>query len=212
MIKRITSLFLAFTILTTCLIGATNMYASDNKYYNEKSETVIYDGIEYKYIDEFVNGKEITHILNLTNNTEDILYFDEVNGIIYLNNEPIAFVEDVILSENISSETGISPLAGDSYWGYNGTTTKRITWAQGVAAAVLAGIIAAVIPNVGKVAVILKIGLSALGVVAAACGGAYVDCASYSHVLMDGKIEFRLNWTFRPSTGDVYGPYSKYIL
>lgn len=212
MIKRIISLFMAFTILTTCLVGATNMYAADNQYTDENSETVILDGMEYKYIDEYVDGKEITHILNLTANTEDILYYDEANGTIYLNNEPVAYVEDVISSENISSESRVSPLAGDSYWGYNGTTTKRITWAQGVAAAVLAGIIAAVIPNVGKIAVIAKIGLTALGIVAAACGGAYVDCASYSHVLMDGKIEFRFDWTFRPSTGDVYGPYSKYVL
>lgn len=188
------------------------MYAADNQYTDKNSETVILDGMEYKYIDKYVDGKEITHILNLTANTEDILYYDEADGTIYLNNEPVAYVEDVISSENISSESRVSPLAGDSYWGYNGTTTKRITWAQGVAAAVLAGIIAAVIPNVGKIAVIAKIGLTALGVVAAACGGAYADCASYSHVLMDGKIEFRFDWTFRPNTGDKYGPYSKYVL
>ena len=211
MLKRITSLFMAVIISVTCLAGATNSYAADNEYNIEESETIILDGAEYKYVDEYVDGKEITHILNLTDNTEDILYYDEANGTIYLNDEPVAYVEDVISSENIFSKNEVNPLA-DNYWKWHDSSTKRITWAQGVAAAVLAGIIAAVIPNVGKITVIVKIGLSALSVVAAACGGAYVDCVSYTHVLNDGSVQLRCDWTFRPSTGDKYGPYSSYWL
>lgn len=49
MLKRITSLFMAVIISVTCLAGATNSYAADNKYNIEESETVILDGAEYKY-------------------------------------------------------------------------------------------------------------------------------------------------------------------
>lgn len=211
MFKRITSLFMAVIMSATCLAGATNSYASDNKYNTDESEILIFDGNEYQYVDEYIDGKEITHIINLTENTEDILYYDEANGTIYLNNKPIAYVEDAISSENIFSEYGTSPFA-DNYWKWHDTSTKHITWIQGVTAAILAGIIAAVIPTVGKATVIAKIGLNALGVVAAACAGAYVDCVAYTHVLSDGKVQLRYDWTFRPSTGDKYGPYSSYSL
>lgn len=66
---------------------------------------------------------------------------------------------------------------------------------KAVAAAVLAGIIASVIPKIGPVTVIAKIGLSALSVVASMCVNGHVKCASYVHVMPDASV--RLNVTGR---------------
>ena len=202
---------MALIMLITCLAGTTISYAADKNDNVEKSEVVTIDGVSYKYVDEYVDGEKITHIINLTDNTEDILYYDEENGTAFLNDAPVAYVEDIISRENAASEYGIAPYA-DNYWKWHDSSTKRITWAQSVVTAVILGaIIAAVIPNVGTAAVIAKIGLTSLGIVAAACGGAYVDCVGYTHVLDDGKVQVRCDWTFRPNTGDIYGPFSQYI-
>lgn len=83
MTKRITSLFLVLIMLLTCSAGTTISYASDNAPTVNESETVIIDGKEYKYEDVFVNGKEITRIINLTDNTEDLLYYDIEKKVLY---------------------------------------------------------------------------------------------------------------------------------
>lgn len=36
------------------------------------------------------------------------------------------------------------------------------------------------------------------------------DCVGYTHVLNDGTVQTRCDWTFRPSTEDKYGSYSSY--
>lgn len=198
-------------MLMTCSVGATVSYAADENSIVNESEIVLIDGKEYKYEDEYVNGKEITHIINLTDNTEDTLYYDSENGIVFLNDVPIAYIEKMSTETIEMFENNISPLATTG-WRYHDTSSHRITWVQGVTAAVLAGVIAAVIPGVGKAAVIAKIGLTALGVIAAACAGGTVTCKTYTQVLLDGKVQFRYDWTFKPSTGETYGPYSSYQL
>ena len=211
MTKRITSLFLSLIMLLTCSVGATISYAADNTSTVAENETVIIDGKEYKYEDVFVNGKEITRIINLTDNTEDILYYDIEKGTVFLNNEPIAYIENEPIETVDAFEYGISPLATNG-WRYHDTSNHRITWKQGVAAAVLAGVIAAVIPGTGKLAVLARIGANTLGIVAGACAGGIVKCVAYTQVLLDGKVQCRYDWTFKPNTGESYGPYSSYQL
>lgn len=211
MTKKITSLFMALIMFMTCSAGATASYAADNDSVANENAIVLIDGKEYKYKDEYVNGKEITHIINFTDNTEDILYYDAENGIVFLNDVPVAYIEKVPADVVRMSENNISPLATTG-WRYHDTSSHRITWAQGVTAAVLAGVIAAVIPGVGKAVVLARIGTTALGIVAAACAGGTVTCKTYTQVLLDGKVQFRYDWTFKPSTGETYGPYSSYQL
>lgn len=211
MTKRITSLFLVLIMLLTCSAGTTISYASDNAPTVNESETVIIDGKEYKYEDVFVNGKEITRIINLTDNTEDLLYYDIEKGTVFLNNEPIAYIENEPTETVDAPEHGISPLSTNG-WRYHDTSTHRITWKQGVAAAILAGVIASVIPGTGRLAVLAKIGANTLGIIAAACSGGTVKCVAYTQVLLDGKIQCRYDWTFSPNTGESYGPYRSYQL
>lgn len=198
-------------MVIVCSAGATVSYDADKTVTIDSSETVIIDGKEYRYENVLANGKEIIYIIHLTDNTEDILYYDIGNNTVFLNDMPIAYIEKVSEDETVGFENFISPLATNG-WRYHDTSNHRITWVQGVTAAVLAGVIAAVIPGTGKLAVLAKIGATTLGIVAGACAGGTVKCVAYTQVLLDGKVQFRYDWTFRPSTGESYGPYSSYQL
>ena len=210
MIKRITSLFLALIMLITCSNCATISYAAENISAVDEREEVIINGKEYKYEDGFVNGKEITRIINLTDNTEDILYYDAEKGTVFMNDVPVAYIEEVSPEAIYGLKNNI-PSFSTYGWRYHDTSSHRITWKQGVTAAVLAGVIAYVLP-VNKATVIAGIGITALGIVAAACSGGTVTCKTYTQVLLDGKVQFRYDWSFKPNTGETYGPYSSYQL
>lgn len=206
MYKKIISLLITIVTIATCFNGVIISSASNT----ENSETFTIEGITYRYEDLYLDGKEVTRISNLTDNTEDILYYDKASETIYLNDKPIA-----ILSKNFSSNfninNGINPCS-DNYWNFHDRSTTNITWVQSVTAAVLAGIIAACIPGVSKWAVLSRIGVSTLGVIAGACAGGKVICDAYTHVLTDGTVQIRYDWTFKPSTGETYGPFSSYDL
>lgn len=202
---------MALIMVIVCSAGATVSYDADKTVTIDSSETVIIDGKEYRYENVLANGKEIIYIIHLTDNTEDILYYDIGNNTVFLNDMPIAYIEKVSEDETVGFENFISPLATNG-WRYHDTSNHRITWVQGVTAAVLAGVIAAVIPGTGKLAVLAKIGATTLGIVAGACTGGTVKCVAYTQVLLDGKVQFRYDWTFKPSTGESYGPYSSYQL
>ncbi len=202
---------MALIMVIVCSAGATVSYDADKTVTIDSSETVIIDGKEYRYENVLANGKEIIYIIHLTDNTEDILYYDIGNNTVFLNDMPIAYIEKVSEDETVGFENFISPLATNG-WRYHDTSNHRITWVQGVTASVLAGIIAAVIPGTGKLAVLAKIGATTLGIVAGACAGGTVKCVAYTQVLLDGKVQFRYDWTFKPSTGESYGPYSSYQL
>lgn len=202
---------MAFIMLIVCSAGATISYANDNTFTIDSSETVIIDGKEYRYENVLANGKEIIYIIHLTDNTEDILYYDIGNNTVFLNDMPIAYTEKVSEDTVDEFKNCILPLAANG-WRNHDTSNHRITWVQGVTAAVLAGVIAAVIPGSGKLTVLAKIGVTALGIVAGACAGGTVKCVAYTQVLLDGKVQFRYDWTFKPSAGESYGPYRSYQL
>lgn len=200
--KRIFSLFLAFCMFVSCIQCVSVSYANEM---NTDSEIVSVNGNEYKYVEACINGKNITRIYNLTENTVDVICYDEFSGTVYLNNEQIAQVENNYsnLNDNVST-------CANKYWTLHDKTDKIITWKKAVAAAVLAGIIASVIPKIGSSTVIAKIGLSALSVVASMCVNGHVKCASYVHVMPDASVKVKCNWTFAPAKGESYGPFSAY--
>ena len=202
---------MAFIMLIVCSAGATISYANDNTFTIDSSEKVIIDGKEYRYENVLANGKEIIYIIHLTDNTEDILYYDIGNNTVFLNDMPIAYTEKVSEDTVDEFKNCILPLAANG-WRNHDTSNHRITWVQGVTAAVLAGVIAAVIPGSGKLTVLAKIGVTALGIVAGACAGGTVKCVAYTQVLLDGKVQFRYDRTFKPSAGESYGPYRSYQL
>lgn len=208
--KKLLSLFLAFATLLTCLSGVTMSYAAENVQVKE-SETIIIEGNTYKYEEVIENGKEYTRIINLTKNTEDILYYDTSKDTFYLNDEPVAHVEVETTKTSDTTNDGITPFAKTG-WRYHDTSTTKISWIKGVSASILAGIIAEVIPATGTVTVLMKIGVKTLGTIAGACVGGTVKCVAYTQTLLDGKVQCRYDWTFKPRTGETYGPYRSYQL
>lgn len=202
---------MALIMVIVCSAGATVSYDADKTVTIDSSETVIIDGKEYRYENVLANGKEIIYIIHLTDNTEDILYYDIGNNTVFLNDMPIAYTEKVSEDTVDEFKNCILPLAANG-WRNHDTSNHRITWVQGVTAAVLAGVIAAVIPGTGKLVVLAKIGATTLGIVAGACAGGTVKCVAYTQVLLDGKVQFRYDGTFKPSTGESYGPYRSYQL
>ena len=205
MSKRMVSLFLSTVMFVVCSFGATATYAAEN------IETAIIDGKEYRCESRIVDDKEYMYITNITDEITDVVYYDVCSGIIFHNGKPVAYVENAVSFPDEKSIESVSPLATTG-WRYHDTSNHRISWARGVAAATLAGIIAAVIPSTGWLSVLTKIGATALSAVSAACIGGNVKCVAYTQVLASGKVQCRYDWTFRPSSGESYGPYSSYKL
>lgn len=86
---------MALIMVIVCSAGATVSYDADKTVTIDSSETVIIDGKEYRYENVLANGKEIIYIIHLTDNTEDILYYDIGNNTVFLNDMPIAYIEKV---------------------------------------------------------------------------------------------------------------------
>lgn len=212
MCKKIASLLMSFTLFVTCLAGATISYASDNDCFNNDSETVLINGIEYKYEETFENGEEITHIINLKYGTEDVLYYDKEKNIVFLNEEPFAYVENLLTEVVSTPEYEITPFAVTTGWKYHDTSYKKITWKAGAAASAVAAAISAVIPGTSAKAVIAKMGIAVLNSIANSCVGGKVKCVAYTQVLLDGKVQCRYDWTFITPKGKSYGPYTSYKL
>lgn len=205
--KKITSFVMSVIMLITCLSSVTISYASDNDCDFNDNETIIIDGITYKFEYSYLDGEKITRIVNLTDNTEDILYYNKEKKTIFLNDAPVAFVQD------IPSEQAVVPFANkNNRWVYYVTTNKRISWAMGTSVAVVAGVIAAVIPGASAKTIFARIGVGTLGILAGSSNGGIVEIREYRRVLMNEKVEFRFDWSFYAQTGDVYGPFSTYLL
>ncbi len=135
MSKRMVSLFLSAVMFVVCSFGATATYAAEN------IETAIIDGKEYRCESRIVDDKEYMYITNITDEITDVVYYDVCSGIIFLNGKPVAYVENAVSFPDEKSIESVSPLATTG-WRYHDTSNHRISWARGVAAATLAGIIA----------------------------------------------------------------------
>lgn len=206
MAKKITSIALAMVLLITCSLGATTAFAAESNDNTGQNETIVIDGSVYEFEEAYWNGMPATYINNLTENTQDIVYYDEANGTIYWNGEPMAYIEKV--STTLAEpETGISPLAAD-HWTYSKTDTHFITWAEGVSVAVVAGAIATIIPE-SKISIIFKVGFGTLSILAASSIGCTIQVAEYYHIYTDGRIQYRWDWTLI-ATGKNYGPFTTY--
>lgn len=200
---------MAFVMLITCSLGTVVSFASDN---STQSETITIDGVTYRFEYSYSHGDKVTHIINMDDNTEDIVYYKKDNGTIYFNGSPMAYVEtiSVVKTENVS-ENSITPFASTG-WRYHDTSTHRITWLAGTSASAVAAAISAAIPGTTTFQVILKMGLSALSSIAKSCIGGTLKCVAYTQTLADGKIQCRYDWTFTADSGDSYGPFSTYQL
>lgn len=217
MAKKITSIALAMVLLITCSLGATTALAAESNDNTGQNETIVIDGSLYEFEDAYWNGMPATYINNLTENTRDVVYYDEATGTVYWNGTPIAYVEKVSTDEVTTSLSNAIPLANnDDYWTYHDTSTHTISWPEikafQIGVIVVGTAIAAALPGITAVQVISAVGIFALNEIADTCEGGTLTCVGYSHVLNDGTIQFRFDWSFTATTGKTYGPFSTYQL
>ena len=122
---------------------------------------------------------------------------------IYLNGVAIGTVTE-------NQVFGMSPRVSDydsDGWTFVSSDSKTITWAEGIAASVLAAAIAAALGFLTGAAVLALIGANTLSIVAGTAVGAVVEASLY--MLISGSyVAYQYVWTFEPDTGEVYGPYT----
>lgn len=211
MAKKITSIALAMILIITCSLGATTALAAENDDNTSQNETIVLDGSVYAFEESYYNGMPATYIVNLTENTRDVVYYDEATGTVYYNGEPMAYIEKVSTTV-ADSGSGISLLAAD-HWTYMETSSFKVTWAHKASVFVVAGaisaVVGAVVPGVNTVTIILAIGLGALKGLADAAMGGTVQLDTYYHIYSDGRIQYKWDWTFIAPTGERYGPFTQ---
>lgn len=212
MAKKITSIALAMALLITCSLGATTALAAESNDNTGQSDTIVIDGSVYEFEDAYWNGMPATYINNLTENTRDVVYYDEANGTIYWNGEPMAYVEKV--STTLAEpETGISPLAAD-HWTYKGTSSFKVTWAHKASifavATAISAVLTKIIPGATALKIIIWAGTGVLKGLASAATGCTVQVDEYYHIYADGRIQYRWDWTLIATTGEHYGPFTTF--
>lgn len=199
---------LAFALAIIMCLSATPVLAASSNQNSDKRETTTINGVTYEFEYSYSDGKKITNIKNVTEKTEEVLCYDVERGVIFLDNQLLAYIEDT--SDEQEEVPQIVPFA--NYWVYHDTSTIRITWAATATFMAVASAIAAVLPNTGVVGVITQMGISVLSSLADSATGGTVRCVAYTHVLTDGRVQCRWDWTFIAPTGESYGPYSTYDL
>lgn len=206
-IKKITAIFLILiTIISALSMSAS---ASPSKNSNIKDvEILTIDGLQYKFEEIYLDGKDVIRVTNLSTNTQEILYFDESIGTLFSNGKPVAYISETsVVEEKILHS--VSPLTNDPYWTYVETKYYKVTWAKSAGVIAVATAIASVLPGKGWATVIAKIGLSVLKSIAESAVGGIVKLVLYNHVTPQiAKIELLYEWSFIAPTGEVYGPFS----
>lgn len=206
--KKFIAAFLALIMIFSALSISASAFSSDQSTIKD-SEIMTFDGISYRIEEISLNGMEVTRVINLSTNTQEIIYFDESIGTLFSNGEPVAYVEEIKTAEKESLLGSVSPLTNDPYWSHAETKYYKVTWAQGASIAVVAGVIAAVLPGKGKIAVIAAIGIGALGDITSSSIGGTIKLDLYRHVIPQAaKIELLYEWSFITPTGETYGPFS----
>lgn len=206
-IKKITAIFLILiTIISALSMSAS---ASPSKNSNIKDvEILTIDGLQYKFEEIYLDGKDVIRVTNLSTNTQEILYFDESIGTLFSNGKPVAYISETsVVEEKILHS--VSPLTNDPYWTYVETKYYKVTWAKSAGVIAVATAIASVLPGKGWATVIAKIGLSVLKSIAESAVGGIVKLVLYNHVTPQiAKIELLYEWSFIAPAGEVYGPFS----
>ena len=196
-------------LLVSCF--ATEVFAANDNTSQENGNVFI-DG-EYFHIEEsYINGIKTVCMTNLSSGNQEYVYYNKESGTVYLNDVPVAFIDNPISNNVLSHSTSHLYRSVSTDWERKETTWHNITWGVTTLTRVVAAAIAAVIPSETTLGVITKMGLSALNTLAEICTGGSIRCTTYVLVLLDGSIQYRHDWTFFAPTGEGYGPYSTYNL
>ena len=64
-------------LIITCSLGATTALAAESNDNTGQNETIVIDGSVYEFEEAYWNGMPATYINNLTENTRDVVYYDD---------------------------------------------------------------------------------------------------------------------------------------
>ena len=171
---------------------------------NEKryTESVDVDGNEYIYeYDYSTDGNRTIQVFSTTTGETDIIVYDLVGSTIFMNDELVAIVKTSAFKTTATEFTEMG-------WVYLASNSIYISWAKGVTATGVAGIITLALGILGVEYVLLQMGTSTLGIIAGASIGGTLDFTYYEWQPVFYPYQLMYNFTFTASTGDSYGPYS----
>lgn len=220
-IKKISSKVLACTLCATTLL-TQQVYAADlngesvisstisnsayDMYLSEAVETLNIDGINYTYQYHYKDGNRAITVTNdANNNIEEILY-DTSSGTLYLNDEVLGIVENESEQLEESEQYGVSAAAYYT-WETLSSESHRISWLKGTTTGMVCGAIAAYLGTLGPAGVLAAMGTGAVGVLAASSSGGTLYLKLQSFQAPPAAVQYRYLWSFKASTGDVYGTY-----
>lgn len=187
-------------------LNTTNNEEQRDIYSEELRETVTIDEVEYTYHYMYNdNGDKVISISNDENDHVDVIVAEEDTGNIELNGELCGYNKITMgtIFDNIMSARA---MARATNWKYLGSGSQYVSWAMGVGTAVVAGVIAVPIGNLGVAGVIAAMGLTTLSILSASAVGGTVYVKTYKFNT-NAITQFRYDWSFKASTGDKYGPY-----
>ena len=209
-IKRLISIFITTMIFLSAFItpaSAANP-ADIGAYAKGLTETVKIENVNYTFHYFYdVDGNRAIEITEEDSNVSDVIVYNESAQTKYLNDDILATLEELDTIETIV-ETNNNFMNRSLEWESLGSYSNRITWAQGVAVAVLAGLIAVYLACTGG-AVLAIMGWTTLSGLAYAATGGTIAGTLYRRIIA-GQHYFRDIWTFTANTGDKYGPFTTY--
>jgi hypothetical protein len=183
-------------------------------YAQKLTENINIEGVQYQYKYYYDNsGEKCISVTNKSTSETNIIRYDEKASSIYLDSKKIATIKskenpNELIKKDIPKfnlET-LTKSSSDG-WKLQGTKHKYITWAEGVAAGIIAGAIAAVLGNISAGTIVAVIGFGALSVLGASCAGGTVHWTTYYQTSLLAW-HYKVNWSFKASTGDRYGTYT----
>jgi len=204
---------IVLTILIIAIVSSNVLYlpvvAANEKavvnvnidmYSQKLSESVTIDGVTYVYEYSYTSdGNRSISITDTVNLTSDVVIYDELSSTLLLNGEVIGRYVG-----SLSSPTTSTP---NRSWRDLSYSTYYISWALGTTAAIAAGCIAAALGFIGGPAVIIAIGATAMGILAAATVGGTIHVTFQEYHLGGIYYQYRNAWSFTSSNGDYYGLY-----
>lgn len=188
-------------ILSDVNTSAYDMYSM------QMSETLNIDGVNYTYQYHYKNGNRAVTITNDLNDNIDEIVYDASSSNIYLNDEICGSIANN--DEQLEEDT---PSARAFYeWETCSSSTEKISWAKGTTTAIVAGCIAIYLGTLGTAGVIAAMGPSALSILAASSVGGTLYVKLQSFIAPAAGTQYRYLWSFKASTGDLYGTYISHV-
>lgn len=202
--KKVFSILLSLILalnLSIPAFAANLEHDNTDMYLYEQSETILIDEVSYTYY--YVDSNHTIRAIEVVNNStgqEDVVTFNCLTSELYLNGK---------MTNMVSTDYGVSVANYTDGWESLGTSTHRISWAQGTSAGVVAAMLAAFLGATGHV--YSAIGVAGLGALAQSTTGGTLKLELQWYNIPLVTPQYRYIWSFTANTGDVYGPYITHV-